>query len=670
MTEVLRRPVPPLSLSNEARRTSSNRPDYGLIPSRPWLIILDYLDAESRLAVADLGPNFERLVHGERCMRNVICGANHESAPLRSLLEGGRWEHVRALHLTNCIVATPDSLLACVALCKRLTDLRCIGCPLDADLLLKVVTKWLPSLQRLEWSLCVRNVRQALHAGQTADGSELALLPSAKALERVYVEVECQAPTSHSFLALFVTLCPNLRRLHVHELRAKHSSAFELAHLFVPHVSVFTYSTNDNVILGDQDFSGEHDSSRAQRPRSHYAVCGNLTYVGGSLPLQPANCVSLDDLVLGRCVPGFHRLGRLILNVPGTAEAPLMLEQAAGNVSWTGLRALTVVLAPKPDDILAAGFSSGNLQSRSCGHRCVRPVLARALGVLLNACRTLAELNLSAFHFSEERMVFKDITSGLGQLRALSVAPCALMSTRVAPLRNIAELCTRLEELDVRWSRLDAAFTPPCSSCSEGFVRLKDLSGPAFHNWRNNLQRLTLYNVRRIRPLRLFASAFHVTELRLCGIDALPGRDGAYEVLGRILNDSPCLRSLVIEHDALPVFTDFLRRELGRATARQLRYLCLLSKVASRRTVIRRFAGSLLRDLPSLISLHVHCAVKDDAFVGAERRITWVRRARGWFANNFEDGKLIVLEEDQCVLCCTSTFVGLAKPRNRDWCML
>ncbi|KAH7973487.1 hypothetical protein HPB49_001520 [Dermacentor silvarum] len=640
----IRRPVPPLSLSNEARRTSSDGPDYGLLPRRAWLIILDYLDAESRLAVADLGPNFERLVRGERCMRTVICGANHESASVRSLLEGGRSKHVRSLHLTNCIVATPDSLLACVALCTRLTDLRCVGCPLDADLLLKVVTKWLPSLQRLEWSLRIRNfvarasyradyrrlrdcastvrerARTRLRRSRARSAGEPQVLGCLrKPLPQPEAPSRARAPRKTS------------PRLPAHPPSRHQRRSF---HLLEGRSPLWRRLLGRARIVHCQQ-----TLLAVCRPRKRDVQ--SAARFPCSLPTRSSWAIWCRDAAFS----SWSVLGNLVLVVLVTAEAPGMLLQAAAEQSWNGLRALTLVSASEPDDI-SAELSGGHLHGWPCGKRRVSPCLAHALGIFLAACRTLTELNLSAFHFSQEHMIFTDITaaSGLGRLRALSVAPCALM-TPGEPLRILAVLCTRLEELD-----------------------LNDVSEPAFNNWRSSLRRLTLYNVQQIGSLHFLAREFHVGELRLCGLDALPTRSGSHELLGGILAHNPYLRSLVIEHDALPLHADFLWSTLG--AARQLRYLCLLSKVSSRRAVIMRFAGDLLRLLPSLVSLHVHYAEADSPFAVAGRRTTLVRRARSWFENDVEDGQVVVLEEDQCVLCCTSTFVGLAKPRNRNWCRL
>ncbi|XP_075526399.1 uncharacterized protein LOC142558127 [Dermacentor variabilis] len=652
----VRRPVPPLSLSNEPRQTPPNEPDYGLLPLIPWLVIVGYLDADSRLAVADLGPNFEALVHGERCMRTVICDANADSASLRSLLEGGRSRHVRALQLTNCVVAAPNSLLACVNLCTRLTQLRCVGCPLDADLLLKVVTKWLPSLRRLEWSLCVRNLRRALCLSKAAEDSELALLPSADSLERVYVEVARAVEASDWFLALFVSLCPNLRRLHVHELHAEHRAAFELARRLAPSVDVFTYS-KDNAGVNQKFFA-------ANRPGFGHAAFVNLTFVGGSL--SSASCASLGDLVQHRRVLELRRLPNFVLVVPVAGDAPEMLEQAAAEHSLTSLSVLTVVSASKPGNI-SAGLPRGNPKGSPRGNQGVPPLLARALGVFLDSCRTLTELNLNAFHFEEE-IVFPENASGLGQLRALSVAPCALMTAGKA-LRNLASICARLEDLDVRSNRFRGKPKPPCIGCSSGILRLNDASDPSFDNWRNTLQRVTLCNVQRLGPLHSFASVLKVGELRLCGVDALaPALGSCHDLLRRIL-DNPYLRSLVIQHDDLHLEDDFLWSAL--VAARQLRYLCLLSRVPSQRAVVMRHGGDLLLFLPSLVSVHVHYAEVDGAVVVVpNRHTTLVRRARSWLWNYVEDTEPVVLEEDRCVLCCTSTFVGLARPRNRDWCRL
>ncbi|KAL1479180.1 hypothetical protein MTO96_052068 [Rhipicephalus appendiculatus] len=304
-----RPPAPPKSSNSKANQAPSNGPDFGLLPRRAWQVILDYLDADARLAdarlaVADLGPDFEKLVHGERCMRTVHCGANSESAALRSLLQAGRVDQVRTLQLTNCIATEPDSLLACVVICKRLTELRCVGCPLDAYLLLKVVTECLPSLERLYWSLGDRgNLGLGLRESSWTAASWI-VLRSANALERVYVEVERGTSTSHSFLAVLVTRFPNLKRLHVHELRRDdccYDEAEQLAHRIASCGAVLTYSTDGDIPpIDNQDFpaSEHHALATVNRPaRLRYSVWRNSTYPGGEFPgTRSPHWVSLDDI--------------------------------------------------------------------------------------------------------------------------------------------------------------------------------------------------------------------------------------------------------------------------------------------------------------------------------------------------------------------------------------
>ncbi|KAH8030814.1 hypothetical protein HPB51_011858 [Rhipicephalus microplus] len=254
------------------------------------------------------------------------------------------------------------------------------------------------------------------------------------------------------------------------------------------------------------------------------------------------------------------------------------------------------------------------------------------------------------------------------QLRALSVAPCALVP-HGEPLQILAQLCTRLEELDVRRSgRDDDENSVHCPNCSVGLIlRHSHLSDPAFRNWKYALRRLTLYNVKLLEPLHPFPCAFNVSELRLCGVDFLSGNR-----LGLIVRTSPHLTSLLVQHDKLPLFGKSLRRELTalRACApSQLRSLSLLSKIGARTVAVARFADDLLTAMPLLVSLHVHYAAEVSG--GFERRVTWVRRVRGWFMDRAERcTDVVIVEEDSGVLCCTSTFVGMEKPQNRNFCRL
>ncbi|KAL3226829.1 hypothetical protein MRX96_024656 [Rhipicephalus microplus] len=613
MEELNGRPAALMFSNCETNEAPSNGPDFGLLPRIPWQIILDHLDAEARLAVADLGPYFEELVNCESCMRTVHCGVNSESAALRSLLQGGRANHVRTLKLTNCIVTNPDSLLACVALCERLTELHCVGCPLDTYLLLKVVTECLPSLERLYWSLRHRG-NQGRRLQYLLDAGEIACLKPAFALERVYVEVERGTPTSYSFLAELVHRFPSLKRLHVHEVRRDECCCHDaeyLAYRIASCGGALKFST-------DGDVSACERHALAATSSSPYSVCRNATHPGGDsfLGTRSPHWVFLDNFVQSSsCGSELNQLDQLVLNLD--------------------------------------------------------PLLARSLGFLLSACsRSLTELNLSAFHFREGLVVFNAgaASDEFRQLRALSVAPCALVP-HGEPLQILAQLCTRLEELDVRRSgRDDDENSVHCPNCSVGLIlRHSHLSDPAFRNWKYALRRLTLYNVKLLEPLHPFPCAFNVSELRLCGVDFLSGNR-----LGLIVRTSPHLTSLLVQHDKLPLFGKSLRRELTalRACApSQLRSLSLLSKIGARTVAVARFADDLLTAMPLLVSLHVHYAAEVSG--GFERRVTWVRRVRGWFMDRAERcTDVVIVEEDSGVLCCTSTFVGMEKPQNRNFCRL
>ncbi|KAL1482892.1 hypothetical protein MTO96_050283 [Rhipicephalus appendiculatus] len=74
---------------------SKNR-DFGRLPRKAWLHVFEYLDAESRLNVGDIGPNFKELaVDNELLLQTVRCDPHGDAASLKWLLSLGRWAHVR-----------------------------------------------------------------------------------------------------------------------------------------------------------------------------------------------------------------------------------------------------------------------------------------------------------------------------------------------------------------------------------------------------------------------------------------------------------------------------------------------------------------------------------------------------------------------------------------------
>lgn len=604
---------------------SRNR-DFGHLPGEAWVRVLEYLDAESRLNVGDIGPNFKELaVDNVLLLRTIRCDAHSDAASLQWLLALGRCAHVRRLHLNNCVVARPAELLQCIVMCTSLTELCCVRCPLDIEALFS--TSCLLFLRRLEWTLCCDDQLHRCFEAAKAGRFSFALIAP---LSNIYVEVESDEHPSYPFLELMLRQCRKLRRLHVHAMLDTCGTSVQQCSTLAAadcakwlHAFVFT-TDEDVTTMRRRTENGPHRALDLERSAN---VCGNVAvhYRDGV-----CSCVQLDDLVRS-----LRRLGnqkQIVLVADAAAARKFGFVAAA--LAWKRVRALTLV-----SPILQAPDLPGS------------PRVCDGVATLLYACGNVTELNLNAFHFSENAS-FTRFPESLVRLRALSVAPCFFMGERFC-LESLAGVCVRLEELDVRANYVGIA-KGTCAPCRDGTfsLRPKERRSPQPDKL-IRLERLTLFCTARLNWFA-FVNACDVAELRLCGHDFNLGRSSC-AALCLLLTGSHRLFSLLIEGDGLHLDDDLLLRDLTKA--RNLRYLSLLSNVRLPFAVVETSGHKLVRVLPALFALHVHfrrvCS-------GELERVSWIRQG---YNHRYEPRRYTTVTNRPCTLCTTSTFIGLAKPR-------
>ncbi|KAH6922890.1 hypothetical protein HPB50_020088 [Hyalomma asiaticum] len=601
---------------------TSSKPDFGRLPRKPWLRVLQYLDAESRLNVGDIGPNFKQLaVDNETLLETVRCDANGGAASLKWLLALGRCTHVRKLCLNNCTVARPSELLECVVMCTFLTELRCVRCPLDVHALLSI--KSLPLLQRLDWTLhCDHQLRRCFVVAEVGRFS-FALCAR---LSDMYVEVESDDHPSFRFLQLTVLHCPRLRRLHVHPIRDNHGTSLQQCALLASslrkaQLGTFVFTTDVDVTPMCRHT--EDVPQWAFVLESRALACANvvINYKDGV-----SNCMSLRDLVRSSRGPGDQEQIVLVVEY---AEAAHSLIFAASAFGWAQVKAMTLV-----STIMQARDVAGS------------PRLCDGIATLLHFCSNLTELNLNAFHFPEGA-VFSHFPRSLARLRALSVGPCFFMGDRFS-LTLLARVCARLQELDVRANYVGIA---TCSLCRDGKLSLHPQQcRDTLPKKLISLERLTVSCTSQLNWFA-FVNACDVAELRLCDRSSRLS-DVALDVL---LTGNRRLFSLLLDSDGLRLDDAFRLRDLAKAP--NLRYLCLLSNIGLWREAAEAAACTLVRTLPALRTLHVHFRNT----VSAElERMSWTRRGYG---HRCEPRRYKATTNSPCVLCPTSTFIGLAKPR-------
>ncbi|XP_075559791.1 uncharacterized protein LOC142591354 [Dermacentor variabilis] len=539
---------------------------------------------------------------------------------------------IRALDLTNCILLEPKELPLHIGKCTGLQILRCVACPLRPSALLHLMLNRLPSLKEVEFSLVaetdVDSEIRELHNTASQVPGVLAV-----SVRRMYAEVS--GDLNFKLLSALLSYCPELDKLRVHFVRGNFMNALlECNAILKQGFNLETFTFCSEVPTSDPRLP-----STPLDFTSCAAVCANVSYQRSS---NMWNCVLLRDLAVGYTNP-LHLPEQLVLIAVHHAEGITAewIGVATLGHYWGNVSQLCLVLLPaQPSDGVYATAGAA-----------YRDSLRDFISVKL---KQLVELNISAFHFGPDL----DLTAllqdaSLEHLQSLSATPCALR--RPSALRRLAQNCTEFKELDVRIDRRGSFVR--CTVCEGEFVlhpedmpEMQD-GTPMFHN---GLVRLTLSDVHGRISLWLIETCPALSvRLSDCPNPSHPH----YPSLGQLLARSSLLSCLVLRHDALPFGEACLLENI--ALIGRLQYLCLLSAAP---LLDNGAEESLLtfsdRLKPRIKGVHVHYRSSTD---GIEKRITWMKRAGA------PTGGVLVRDGPCFIYCSTATFIGLAKPLNRDY---
>ncbi|KAH7950277.1 hypothetical protein HPB49_021798 [Dermacentor silvarum] len=539
---------------------------------------------------------------------------------------------IRELDLTNCILVEPDELPLHIGKCTGLQSLRCVACPIRPSDLLGLMLERLPFLVEVEFSLVsetdVASEVRHMHQIESQLHGALALN-----LRRMYAEVSGY----HNFklLSTILRYCPKLEELRVHFVRGTFSNALLECNVILKqrvHLETFTFSS-------EVPASIQRVPSAPLEFTSCAAVCANVSYQRSS---NSWSCVRLRDLAVGCTDPLVLPLQLVVAavhNTEGTTEEFIRVA-SIGHV-WTNVCQLCLVLFP-------AEPSSGVYPAAGASYRdSLRDFFTIAL-------KHIVELNISSFHFGPDLDLTELLQDGsLKYLQSFSAPPCGLR--RPPALRRLAQNCPDFKELDVRIDRRGSFVR--CAVCEgEFFLNPEDMvemnnAAPVFHN---GLARLTLNDVHG-RICLWFVEACPAVTVRLSDCPSPLHPD--YPSLGHVLAVNSSLRCLVLRHGALPFGDTYLLANLSRIAG--LQYLCLLSEASVLDNVAAMSVLALSASLkPHIKCIHVHYR---NSAGGTEKRITWMQRAGAASGG-------VLVRDGPCFLCCsTATFIGLAKPLNRDF---
>ncbi|XP_054925406.2 uncharacterized protein [Dermacentor andersoni] len=538
---------------------------------------------------------------------------------------------IRELDLTNCILLEPNELPLHIARCTGLQSLRCVACPLTPSALLGLMLEWLPHLKEVEFSLVAdtdveSEIRHVHYMASQVPGA-LALN-----LRRMYAEVS--GHLNFKVLSALVRYCPKLDELHVHLARGIFINALlecDIVFRFCASLETFVFSSEvpSSIRLPPEPL---HFTSCA-------AVCANVIYQKSS---NMWNCVLLRDLVDGSVDPLLLPQQLVVVAVhhaEGTTAE--WIRVAALGYYWANVSQLSLLLFPVQP-------SHGVYATAGAAYR---DSLRDFISVKL---KQIVELNISAFHFGPDLDLTALLQDGsLEHLQSFSATPCGLR--RPSALRRLAQNCPDFKELDVRFDRRGSFVR--CAVCEGEFYLDPEDSLEMYDTvpvFRNVLTRLTLNEVHG-RIALWFVEVCPAVSVRLS--DCPSPSHPYYPSLGQLLARNSSLSCLVLRHDALPFGDACLLENICRIAS--LQYLCLLSAAPLRDNVaeasLLTFGDSLK---PRIKCVHVHYRNSTD---GIEKRITWIKRT-------IAPSGGVLVRDGPCFLCCsTATFIGLAKPLNRDF---
>nr|XP_037286782.1 uncharacterized protein LOC119179757 [Rhipicephalus microplus] len=555
---------------------------------------------------------------------NVRLRANEPLSKLAERLShAGAPAAVTDLDLTNCIDVDAQQVLPFITQCKQLRRLMFVACPILPSDVLKLAVQ-LPHLEEIEFTILLPGRLEFLEMRRLS-----ALVASegcvALKLHRVYVETGRKQ--NLKVLSTLLRCFPNANYLHVHLVSGLfHEAVEECPILLVEHIQLDTFRLTSDLrsyIL--------REPPAALDLAAYAAVSASFTY---QKSINFRSCTTLRDLVTTSVIC-LSMPFQMTLFAIDDRLAPEWFREASFKHNWSNVRQLCVVLSPADSNLF---------------YPAARGRYRASLAIFCTQLVQLVELNVSSFHFGPNVDVTIFLQDGrLPFLQSLSAPPCGFRDPTV--LQCVAACCPDFKELDVRFERKDNVCR--CFGCErrELFVELFRCSAsPAF---RNGLARLTLSEVHDAACQWFIECCRPVSTLRLAGCPL----ELDYERISRALCHSIDPSCLILKHRLLRFDDTDLLCNLFRFP--DLQYLYLLLYTWAPESVLLDCVASVRRSLPLLKCLHVHYRCEQGSPV--RDSVTWIRRQSGGVGED-------LIRSGPCFQSCsTATFIGLAKPLNRDF---
>ncbi|KAH7979014.1 hypothetical protein HPB49_007777 [Dermacentor silvarum] len=586
----------------------------GGLPRASWESIFELLDGASRLALTEAVTELRAVADCGRVIETVTFSPDTDEATLGEYCEKVSPKKLRQLRFTNCLALPSDVLLGFLGSCENVEELCVLNCVVEPPALFHLLSQKLVKVKKLEWSLYEdRRYESWLEKDAVAQTSTSCQL---KALKTMYVEVVA-TPLTADFLEHILNGCHGLQNLHVHAIR---KDAVE-------------------VPMGDANIKLQ--TPRPGLRRFRY-TCERVPPPTGRLsPEASYSFVLLEDVSEMRT--SLQGVRRAVVAVKTDLEASRRFLGAAKQPQhWSYVRSLSLVLLPPPREARLERLWR-------------EPDFLKPMREFLRTClANISELSLTKSHFWLGCNFCLVVGPALSQLRSLALPPCAVNCED--SLQCLAKGCRFLEELDV--SNDD---TIPCDACRVA-LSVNEYDIECLHA-QTRLWRLSICETAKFLSLE-FLLKCRVTDLRL-SLDSLVSDPGSLFYFGpsNLFSANERLSTLTIKASLENLFLDS-----RLAAAKSLRSLCLQTQSQVAESAVSNFISRMVEALPLLQVVHVHYLAASSSL----KTMSWISQ-RHQVVNTLPNGKRIrwqgqLLNDSPCLgrYCCATSFIGVARPRNRS----
>ncbi|KAL1479126.1 hypothetical protein MTO96_052117 [Rhipicephalus appendiculatus] len=460
--------------------------------------------------------------------------------------------------------------------------------------------------------------------------SELAHPTRVYVLRRLYAEIAYDGNFRH--LSALLSLCHYVKHVHVHLVHGCSRHAIRRCRDIIEKLGDLESFTFTSELPSCRPLELPYDFVKCA------AVCGNVTYQKST---DTWTCVRIHDL---ECCEPSNLPYQLVVAVVYSKEGPASewVRMAKLEHIWAKVRQLCIM--PFPEHALK--FSDTKAEIKYLESLCL------FFGTALS---NVVELNINSLHFDPNLDFAKVLQDeSLENLLALSVAPCSLR--RPSSLRRLAQICPNLADLDVRFDRKGRILE--CTGCKAEFIfepedTVGKREGTTKALFPNGLARLTLSDVPVSACLWFIESCSPTATVRLCEFPSSSSPEYARWCLALANTSTPSC--VILRHERIEEIILMAQR----SPFLRLEHLYILSSACLPEDVANRFVHALHKSLPRLQYLHIH--YKKRLADAIDERITWMRGSRS------ERGGDALVRNGPCIQSCsTATFIGLAKPLNRN----